>query len=453
MIAFSALILYLPGLGKPALWEPDEGRYAEIAREMYVSGDFVTPRDNFVRYFEKPPLVYWCEAGAIAIFGTNEFAIRLPAALFSTAQVVVTAALAEVMFGQACAILAALALGLSPLFFGFARFAMLDPPLAFFMTAALGAFYMASRSDDFGSTMARRWFIVAAALLALGTLTKGPVAPVLCGAIGLMWLLLEGRAREILRMPWVAAIVVYGAIAVPWFVLAAHRNAGFLRFFFVHEHVQRYLANTEHGWGPWFFIPVVIAGAWPWFFFAPLSALDLARRDVGSPGYRSNLRFLVIWFVAIFVFFSIPRAKLGSYILPALPALAMLAAVGMYKLWNLESERTRGIATAFAALNLLVAIAAAIAIVVTREKLGHVLTLDASIIVALVAAMAIAAFIVNREAARSGALVLTLALAMILVMGMASRARNDGAPQVSYRELAKELSTQLRPGCIVGSYR
>src|SRR6202046_5421619 len=94
LIAAAALILYLPGLGRPALWEPDEGRYAEIAREMYLSGDYVTPRDDFVRYFENPPLVYWCEAASISIFGPTEFAIRLPAALFSAAEVVVTAALA-----------------------------------------------------------------------------------------------------------------------------------------------------------------------------------------------------------------------------------------------------------------------------------------------------------------------------------------------------------------------
>src|SRR5580704_919054 len=86
LIAAAALILYLPGLGRPPLWEPDEGRYGEIAREMYLSGDYVTPRDDFVRYFEKPPLVYWAESAAIGIFGAHEFAVRLPAALFSAAQ-------------------------------------------------------------------------------------------------------------------------------------------------------------------------------------------------------------------------------------------------------------------------------------------------------------------------------------------------------------------------------
>jgi 4-amino-4-deoxy-L-arabinose transferase-like glycosyltransferase len=121
LYALLAALVYLPGLGRPALWEPDEGRYAEIAREMVVSGDYVTPRDDFELYFEKPPLVYWANAVSIKIFGANEFAVRLPAALFSVGQIVVTTALADAMFGAMAGFFAALVLALSPLFFGFAR--------------------------------------------------------------------------------------------------------------------------------------------------------------------------------------------------------------------------------------------------------------------------------------------------------------------------------------------
>src|SRR5207253_10538058 len=121
------------------------------------------------------------------------------------------------------------------------------------------------------------------------------------------------RAAEITRMPWLLASVIYCAIALPWFVLAAHRNPGFLHFFLVHEHVQRYLVNTEHGWGPWFFIPVVIGGSWPWVFFAPLGLRELRMTESAEePSHRSQVGFLVVWFLVIFVFFSIPRAKLGS---------------------------------------------------------------------------------------------------------------------------------------------
>jgi len=444
----------LPGLGRPALWEPDEGRYAEIAREMYLSGDYVTPRDNFVRYFEKPPLVYWAEAAAIGIFGVNEFAIRLPAALFSVGEVVVTAAIAEAMFGEAVATLAAIALALSPLFFGFARFATLDPALAFFMTAALGGFYMAARALDFGAGAGRRWFLASSAMLALGTLAKGPVAPVLCGTVALIWILMERRAGAIARMPWLLAIAVYLTIAAPWFVIAAHRNPDFLRFFFVHEHVQRYLENTEHGWGPWFFIPIVIGGTWPWFFFVPPALCDLrSGGSTESPSHRSEVRFLIIWFAVIFVFFSIPRAKLGSYILPAIPALSILAGLGMYKLWSFEVRPARRMLAGFSVLTLLAAIAAAIAATELKGKAPHALMIDAYLIAGLVGAIAIVSFILNRDGKRPGAFVMTLGLGMVLVMGVAARARNDGASAVSYRQLAQQAAQYLRPGCILASYR
>ena len=206
--ALLAALLYLPGLGRPALWEPDEGRYAEIAREMVVSGDYITPRDDYELYFEKPPSVYWAEAAAIKIFGINEFAVRLPAALFSVGQVVVTAALAEAMLGVVSGFLAVLALALSPLFFGFAQFATLDPALAFFLTAAMAAFYVAACDDSFSRPASRKWMLISAAMLALGTLAKGPVALLLGGAIAFIWLASERRLADISAMPLAACLVI-----------------------------------------------------------------------------------------------------------------------------------------------------------------------------------------------------------------------------------------------------
>src|ERR1700683_28910 len=451
LIAIAALILYLPGLGRPALWEPDEGRYGEIAREMYLSADYVTPRDDFVRYFEKPPLVYWAETASIAIFGAQEFAIRLPAALFSVGQIVVTAAIAEVMFGDAVAILAAIALALSPLFFGFARLATLDPALAFFMTAAMAAFYMSARKRDFGEGDGHRWFWLSAAMLALGTFAKGPVAPLLCGSIALIWILVEGRAREISRIPWISSIAIYGAITIPWFALAAYRNPGFLEFFFIHEHFHRYLVETEHGWGPWFFIPIVIGGAWPWIFFVPLGLRD--ADSVEAVSHRSKLRFLMIWFAVIFVFFSIPRAKLGSYVLPAMPALAILAGAGMASLWTLDRNSSRRICALFASLNLLIAIAAAIALFAARDRMPFELADDTYLIAGLLGATAIVSFTVNRHGTRPGVFAMVLALGMILIAGTAARARRHLDVFASYRNLAGQVSSNLHPGCILASYR
>src|SRR6516165_4666874 len=188
-----AAALYLPAMGRPALWEPDEGRYAEIAREMLVSGDWITPRDNFVRYFEKPPLVYWLTALSFRILGKSEFAARLPAAAFSVGQVALIEGLGEALFGAGTGLAAALCLGLSPAFFGFARFITLDPALAFLITAALTLFHRAAAIEGFRSRAAQAEMMGAAALTALGTLTKGPVAIVMVTIVGLFYLIAERR--------------------------------------------------------------------------------------------------------------------------------------------------------------------------------------------------------------------------------------------------------------------
>jgi 4-amino-4-deoxy-L-arabinose transferase-like glycosyltransferase len=312
LYALLAAILYLPGLGRPALWEPDEGRYAEIAREMVVSGDYVTPRDDFELYFEKPPLVYWANAASIKIFGVNEFAVRLPAALFSIGQIVVTAALADLMFGAMVGFFAALVLTLSPLFFGFARFATLDPALAFFLTAALGAFYLAGCDDSFAQPSARRWMLTSAAMLAMGTLAKGPIALLLGGAIAVTWLAVERRLGRVAQMPLVWCGAIYAAIVLPWFILMEARNPGFTRFFFIHEHLERYVSSSEHEWAPWFFIPIVIGGAWPWILFLPLGWSEIRTDSSFADGFpvpsgqRSAARFLAIWFIVVFVFLDPP---------------------------------------------------------------------------------------------------------------------------------------------------
>ncbi len=245
-----------------------------------------------------------------------------------------TAALTEVMFGATAGFFAALVLALSPLFFALARFATLDPALAFFLTAALGAFYVAAREDSFSQPSSRRWMLISAAMLALGTLAKGPIALLLGGAIAVTWLAVERRLRQVAQMPLVLCGLIYAAIVFPWFILMEARNPGFLRFFFIHEHLERYVTSSEHGWGPWFFIPIVLGGMWPWIFFVPLG-WSAMRADAGLPNTapassrRSAASFVAIWFLVIFVFFSIPRSKLGTYILPALPPLAIVAGYGL----------------------------------------------------------------------------------------------------------------------------
>ena len=467
LCAAVAAALYLPALGRPALWEPDEGRYAEIAREMVLTHDYVTPHDDWVRYFEKPPLVYWAEALSIRLLGVNELAVRLPAALATVAEVVVTAALGEAMFGPGVGLAAAMVLGLSPLVFGFARFATLDPALALFITAALASF-RAWACAPVGENEPRslgaaggRWFLLASAMTAAGTLTKGPVALVLTGTIGLAWLLGERRAGAILRMPWLGAIAVYLAIAAPWFVLAARRNSGFLHFFFIHEHVERYLSNVEHGWGPYFFVVVTIAGMWPWICFVPMGVLQVIRekgqgRDAaaGRPADdRASLAFLLWWFGIILVFFSIPRAKLGSYILPALPPLAILAG---YALCNLPRTANSAARNVFGAIALVDLGATGVAWTAWRfysAPTDSILLADAMVAAAALTVTSIAALAIVQRGRKPAAAIGAVALGLLIALGLMMKARADAQPLGSYRDLARAIDPYLASGCELASYR
>ena len=459
LYALLGAILYLPGLGRPAFWEPDEGRYAEIAREMVVSGDYVTPRDDFELYFEKPPLVYWANAASIKIFGANEFAVRLPAALFSIGQIVITAALAEIMLGVYSGFFAARVLVLSPLFFGFARFATLDPALAFFLTAALGAFYIAARDDSFSRPSARRWMIISAAMLAMGTLAKGPIALLLGGAIAVTWLAVERRLRQVAQMPLVWCGVIYAAIVLPWFIMMEARNPGFLRFFFIHEHLERYVSSSEHGWGPWFFIPIVIGGMWPWIFFVPLGWSEMRVSDTGSQSgplpseRRADTTFLAIWFIVVFVFFSIPRSKLGSYILPAMPPLAIVAGYGLARLRALEDASRRRLLAVIAIANLVLAAAVFIFFELSRAPINPALGFDGLLIGGVLAAGAIAMYVLGRTASRVPYATSALVLAMILSVPLAARLREDASSISTYRNLANAVRPYLADDCALASYR
>jgi 4-amino-4-deoxy-L-arabinose transferase-like glycosyltransferase len=451
-----AALIYLTGLGRPALWEPDEGRYAEVAREMVASGDYLTPRNNWVRYFEKPPLVYWTTAAALRIFGPNEFAVRFQSAAFSVAQVVVTDALGETMFGATAGILGALALALSPLFFGFARFATPDPALAFFLTAALAAFYAGARTAGLRIGRGRNWMLLASAMLALATLAKGPVALFLGGGVALFSLVVESRAGDVLRVPWLEGAAIYLAIVLPWFVVVSLRNPGFLQFFLVHEHLQRYLESTEHGWGPWFFVPVVAGGTWPWLYFVPRGLATLWRinsNDNADASERAALRLLLVWFGVIFIFFSIPRSKLGEYILPAIPPVAIIAGHGLATLTDSPAPARRRLFLGFAVANLAIAVAVVITALVAIAR-GANPTLATAAIAAAAAIFigAASAYLSARYLRASLVPVFSTSIGVLVALTIGIKARSDAAPLVSYRELARTIDPYVRAGCILASY-
>ncbi len=319
LFALLSLALYFGGLGNHGLLEPDEGRYSEIPREMLETGDFITPRLNYVKYFEKPVLSYWLTAGAFALFGENEFASRFWPALLALGGVLFTWMLARFLYGRETALLSSAILATSLVYFTVGQINITDMPLSFFLTMAMTGFFLGLEKD-------RRYYLLFYAGMALAILTKGLVGIVLPGGIIFWYMILTRRwsiPRSALYLP---GIILFFALVLPWFVEVCRRNADFFYFFFVQEHFLRYATKMHGRYEPfWFFIPILLAGLFPWTGLLPgaLRSVKLFSWRSLAKGRQSEL-FLFLWFAVIFLFFSLSSSKLVPYIVPVFPPLAIL---------------------------------------------------------------------------------------------------------------------------------
>jgi len=333
------LFLFLGGLGSVPLLDPDEGRYAEIPREMLASRDFVTPRLNGVLYFEKPPLYYWLNAAATAALPSPEVASRLTGACFGLAGLGLTWLLGCAMGGKRTGLLAAIVLGTTPLYVALARTAIIDMAVTFFLSAALACFWFAQERD--GERRSRLFWYGCFLAAALATLTKGLIGIVIPGAVAFIFLLVTRRWSVLRRVPWVGGPLLFLAVAAPWHVLAARRNPDFLWFYFIHEHVLRYATPEALRQQPfWFFGAILLVGVLPWSGLFP-AAVALFRRSPERLRDRPSLVFLVTWVGFVVLFFSASRSKLVPYILPALPPLAILVALAVIQAAEREGRARR----------------------------------------------------------------------------------------------------------------
>ncbi|NLX84265.1 MAG: phospholipid carrier-dependent glycosyltransferase, partial [Synergistaceae bacterium] len=321
-IAFLIIMLYFVPLGRHGLLEPDEGRYSEIPREMIESGDFVTPHLNYVKYFEKPVLLYWMNAGSFMAFGENEFAARFPTALCAVAGAFITALLGAFIFGKRVGVIAGIVTSLSLLYFAIGTITLTDMPLSFFITAALSAFYVGHIKND------RRWYLIFYASVAFGLLAKGLIAIVLPGGIIFWYIVFTRKWRLVIDALYLPGILIFFLISVPWFYMVSRENPDFLYFFFVQEHFLRYATKMHNRYEPiWFFAPMIPLGLMPWtgFFFSLFSKESVLRTPAGKEMKDANI-YLMSWFTVIFIFFSISSSKLIPYIVPCFPPLALLIA-------------------------------------------------------------------------------------------------------------------------------
>ena len=326
------LAAMLAWLGSYSLLQPDEGRNAEVAREMVASGNYVVPHLNGIVYVDKPALHYAITAVTMKVFGVNEFAARLPSLVFTVLTALVIGWFGRRLWNPQVGWTAAVLLLASPLTFLMARVVILDAVLSFLLVASLVSFYLACDGYNTASTndatdrvrpaVWKRWSIVAWLAIGLGILTKGPVALLLPLLVSVPFAVKRHSLRAVFHWP---AVILAFAIAVPWVLQMQRHLPDYLHYVLVTETLKRVGTDQLHRSQPfWYFVPVLAAGAFPWIVLLAAS-LWRGRKELRS---RSDPRelFLLLWIVVPFLFFSMSHSKLPHYMLPLVPAVALLTA-------------------------------------------------------------------------------------------------------------------------------
>jgi 4-amino-4-deoxy-L-arabinose transferase-like glycosyltransferase len=323
--AIFCTVLWFALLAHRPLYEPDEGRYAEIPREMLSGGDWVIPHLNALVYLEKPPLQYWLTALVYRSFGQSEFTARLCTGLAGFLSLAAVFFLGLKLWGFDAGVRALMFMSASTLFVLLGHQLTLDMLLSFFLLASLGCFLLAQENHG-NPRQWRSWMLGCWMAMAFAVLTKGLIGVLIPAATLASYVIWQRDWPLLRRLNFRWGLPLFAALAAPWFVMAARANSHFLTFFFVREHFQRYLTTIEHRTEPWwFFAPVLAVGIMPWLPQA-VSALVFPFTERAPRGQLAAARLLWIWCAFVLVFFSISSAKLIPYILPAIPALALLCA-------------------------------------------------------------------------------------------------------------------------------
>lgn len=311
-----ATLLFFFHLGTYGLWEPDEARYAEIAREMLTLHSFIVPHLNYVPYIEKPPLLYWLTALAMSLFGVNELAARLVNAGAALTGVAATCFFTAKTFDAKRAITAGAVLATSVIYAVMAQVLTTDMLLTATITIAFYALYLHWREGG-------RWCWIAYLAMGLALLTKGPIGVAIPSAVMAIFLWWEGDLRgAIHRFRAIPGLALSAAIAVPWFAAITIREPGFFDFYFIGEHFRRFFdSNYSHDQPIYYYVPIIIGGLMPWTLALPF----IRWRSLAPNPAR---RFCLIAAGLVVVLFSLSSAKLVPYILPAMPPLAIVIADG-----------------------------------------------------------------------------------------------------------------------------
>ncbi|MBI1764674.1 MAG: glycosyltransferase family 39 protein, partial [Acidobacteria bacterium] len=335
LLLLLATAIYVGSAGIPALLDDADSFYAEVARTMKLRGDWITPYINGVRYMEKPPLFYWLVILSYKLFGdANTFTARLPTALTVVALVFVTTRLGKLLFGARAGWLAGLALATSFGTFLFTRIILPDALFTLLLSLTLYAFLRWERETE----EPQRWVLAIYAFGALAVMARGLIGVLFPGGIIIGTLVLTGRWREIFKLISLKCMLLFFVIALPWHLAIGTRNPGFYWFYFINEHVLRFLGKRlpkDYGTVPLLpFWLLHMVWLFPWSFYL-VTLLKPANFKAAWQEQRRELMLPVVWVLLILLFFSF-SSRLEYYTLPAFPALALLAGRQCEKYWEAQ---------------------------------------------------------------------------------------------------------------------
>jgi 4-amino-4-deoxy-L-arabinose transferase-like glycosyltransferase len=330
---FSAWVLF-SNLGGAALFEPDEGRNAEIAREILLLKDWVTPYFDFIPRLDKPILFFDLVALSYKLFGISEWSARLPSALAALGCLFLTYGFAQSVFGRLAALWSALILLTSLEFFVLSRIVILDMLLTFFLTLALCCFFLGQRGVERGQGKVQ--FLLMYAAMGAATLVKGPIGIMLPAAVIVFYLVFTKRWMLVHHMRLPLGIALFLLTAAPWYILVEYRNPGYVHHFLWEENVARFATSQFKRSGSWYYFIVVLSGGFlPWTVMLPTTIANLWKRSLDG-----ERLFVILWIALPLLGFSLSSSKLPHYILPIFPALAIVVGMTIAKVLTDSSAKT-----------------------------------------------------------------------------------------------------------------
>jgi 4-amino-4-deoxy-L-arabinose transferase-like glycosyltransferase len=325
ILTAAVLFLFFFHAGQIPLWSSDEGRFGQIALEMWESKNFTIPTFNGIVYLDKPVLAPLLTSFAYGLFGVHALSARLFPILAGIFGILTTFLFTRKLFNLRTAAYTAVVLATT---FGYVlvgRFAVIDMIMAFLLTACLFSLMTAYLSRQM------KYYLLAYAFMGLAFLAKGLIGIVLPGLIFLAFLIWRKDFGEIKKMRLGWGFLIVSALIFPWVISAAIQKSDFLDIFFAEQQFGRFLTGSFGRRRPfWFFVPILFATAFPWSFFLPSAAVNGLKKE--NP-FRPAVQFLFCWIAVTFIFFSIPKSKLPYYLLPLSPAAAVLVG-GLLSNWG-----------------------------------------------------------------------------------------------------------------------